>query len=67
MQRVDERVHNTENYKTDDRVDDHEDHDCWAEHDQFVEADFECGVDCNEMGSLTKMTLMTFNQWRKLV
>ena len=40
--------------KTDDRVDDHEDHDCWAEHDQFVDADFECGVDCNKMGKFNK-------------
>jgi hypothetical protein len=51
---VNERVGNTENYKTDDRVDDHEDHDCWAEHDQFVEADFECDVECNKMGKFNK-------------
>ncbi len=24
------------------------------EYDQFVEADFECGVDCNEMGKFNK-------------
>ena len=54
-QRIDERVRNTENYKTDDRVDDPEDHDHWAEHDQFREADFECDVDCNEMGRFNKV------------
>lgn len=53
-QRVDEKVRNTANYKTHDKVDDHEDHDRWAEHDPFVEADFECGVDCNEMGKFNK-------------
>jgi hypothetical protein len=40
-QRVNERICNTENYKTHDKVDDNEDHNRWAEHDQFVEADFE--------------------------
>ena len=53
-QRVDERGRNTENYKTHDRGDDHQGHDRWVEHDQFVEADFECGVDCNEMGKFNK-------------
>jgi hypothetical protein len=55
-QRIDERVRNTENYKTDDRVDAfaHDDHDNWVEHDQFVEADFECGLDCNKMGKFNK-------------
>ena len=24
------------------------------EHDHFVEADFECGLDCNEMGKFNK-------------
>ena len=50
----DERVCNTKNYKTDDRVDAHDDHDNWVEHDQFVEADFECGLDCNKMGKFNK-------------
>ena len=53
-QRVDEKVRNTANYKTHDKVDDHEDHDRWAEDDPFVEADFECGVDCNEMGKFNE-------------
>jgi hypothetical protein len=53
-QRIDISVRNTENYKTDEGFDDHEDHDSWAEQDQFVEADFECGVDCNEMGKFNK-------------
>ena len=51
---IDERVLNSENYNTPDKVDDHEDHDCWAEHDQLVEADFECGVHCNKMGKFNK-------------
>ena len=49
-----ERVSNTENYKTDDRVDAHDDHDHWVEHDQFVEADFKCGLGCNKMGKFNK-------------
>ena len=54
QQRIDERVCNAENYKTDDRVDAHDDHDNWVEHNQFVEADFECGLGCNEMGKFNK-------------
>ena len=33
QQRVDEKVCNTKNYSTDDRVDAHDDHDNWVEHD----------------------------------
>jgi hypothetical protein len=54
--RVDERVRNTENHKADDRVDAeaHDGHDNWVEHNQFAEADFECGLDCNKMGKFNK-------------
>ena len=65
-QRIDDIVP-TETYKTDDRVDAHDDHDSCVEHDQFVEADFECGLDSDKMGNLTVMTLMTVNLRRKLV
>ena len=54
LQCINERACNTEHYKTDDRVDYHKDHDHWAEHGQFVEADIECFVDCNEMGKFNK-------------
>ena len=52
-QRIDDIVP-TETYKTDDRVDAHDDHDSCVEHDPFVEADFECGLDSEEMGKFIR-------------
>ena len=67
LQRLYERVCNTENYNTDGRVDANYDHDNWVENDEFVEATLSVVLTQTKWAILTEMTLMTVNLQRKLV